>query len=249
MGDPKKIRKKYSTPTHPWQKDRIEEEIALKKEYGLKNKREIWVVASKLNKFKDQFKTLNAQTGTQAEKEKEQLKDKLLSLGLIKTDSPLGVVLGLDTKDLMERRLQTIVLRKNLARSINQARQFIVHRHIMVGRKKVTSPSYIVKVGEENQVSFVQTSTLSDPSHPERYEEVPKGREVKKKKEEKKKEEVAAFEEVPVDEEEIVKEIDSKKEEPKEEEVKQTEESKEESAPKKKKETPKSQKEEGEKQK
>ncbi|MBC8500609.1 MAG: 30S ribosomal protein S4 [Nanoarchaeota archaeon] len=229
MGDPKKIRKKYSTPTHPWQKDRIEEEIALKKEYGLKNKREIWVVASKLNKFKDQFKTLNAQTGTQAEKEKEQLKDKLLSLGLIKTDSPLGVVLGLDTKDLMERRLQTIVFRKNLARSINQARQFIVHRHIIAGGKKVTSPSYIVKVGEENQVSFVQTSTLSDPSHPERYEEVPKGRGVKKKKEEKKKEEV------PVDEEEIVKEIDSKKEEPKDPEVKQTEESKEESAPKKRK--------------
>ena len=39
MGDPKKARKKYSTPIHPWQKFRIDDEKAIIKEYGMKNKK------------------------------------------------------------------------------------------------------------------------------------------------------------------------------------------------------------------
>ena len=38
MGDPKKIRKKYSTPKHPWEGARIEEEKKLLKDYGIKKK-------------------------------------------------------------------------------------------------------------------------------------------------------------------------------------------------------------------
>ncbi|WP_231434132.1 hypothetical protein [Candidatus Nanopusillus massiliensis] len=35
-------RKTWESPGHLWQKDRIEEERQLLKQYGLKNKREIW---------------------------------------------------------------------------------------------------------------------------------------------------------------------------------------------------------------
>ena len=59
MGDPKKIRKKYSTPSHPWQKARIDEEKVVKRDFGLKNKKEIWIIASKLKTFKDTLKRLN----------------------------------------------------------------------------------------------------------------------------------------------------------------------------------------------
>ena len=41
MGDPKKIRKSYRTPSHPWQKQRIVEEDELLKTYGIKNKTHI----------------------------------------------------------------------------------------------------------------------------------------------------------------------------------------------------------------
>ena len=34
MGDPKKLRKKYEPPRHPWQASRIESEKILFKEYG-----------------------------------------------------------------------------------------------------------------------------------------------------------------------------------------------------------------------
>lgn len=215
MGDPKKIRRKYSTPSHPWQKVRIEEEIVLKREYGLKNKKEIWIMDSMLKNFRNQVKRLYTMGGKQAEIEKEQIKTKLLSLGLLKSESSLDTILGLGVKDIMERRLQTILLRKNLARSMNQARQFIVHRHIIIAGKKITSPSYLVKIGEEAQISFVDSSAFADPNHPERYEEETPMKKKEKPKEgkkpkEKETEAIAAFEEVHKTEEDIVKDIKPK---------------------------------------
>ena len=40
MGKPKFSRKKYETPSHPWEEDRIKLENELIKKYGLKNKSE-----------------------------------------------------------------------------------------------------------------------------------------------------------------------------------------------------------------
>ena len=38
MGDPVRIKKKFSKPSHPWRKEKIEEEKILLDDYGLKNK-------------------------------------------------------------------------------------------------------------------------------------------------------------------------------------------------------------------
>jgi len=194
MGDPKKPKKKYSTPTHPWEKTRIEEEKILVKEYGIKNKKELWKLESKLKNFKDQIKKLVSLTDEQAEKEKVQLMKKLHSLGLIKENAQPGDVLGLSLRDIMERRLQTIVFKKGLARSIKQSRQFIVHGHIFVGDKKVTVPNYLVKVTDESSLSFDPKSSLSDKMHPERIE-LKKAEKVKKVKGKKKEEEEIISEE------------------------------------------------------
>ncbi|MBW2970676.1 30S ribosomal protein S4 [Candidatus Woesearchaeota archaeon] len=160
MGDPKRHRKKYSTPVHPWQKARIEDEKQLIEEYGLKNKREIWKMVSKLKSFSKQAKSLVARTSTQGEREKQQLMSRLQSLNLLPEDADLDDVLGLETKDIMERRLQTIVFRKGLAKSMNQARQFIVHGHILIGERKLTAPSYLVKKDEENEVALVPGTNI-----------------------------------------------------------------------------------------
>ena len=51
MGNPKRHRKKYSTPAHPWQRARIEEERELSKEYGFKNKKEMIFILNKNGEF------------------------------------------------------------------------------------------------------------------------------------------------------------------------------------------------------
>ena len=58
MGDPKFSRKKYETPSHPWQADRIKEENELIKKYGLKNKKEVWKVKSLLRNFRRDRKSV-----------------------------------------------------------------------------------------------------------------------------------------------------------------------------------------------
>jgi len=168
MGDIKKPKKKYATPSHPWQKERIDEEKILSKDYGLANKKEIWRMSSKLKHFKDRAKALTARRDKQADIEASQLLTRLRKYGLIQETATLDNILELNTKDLMERRLQTILARKGLARSLKQARQFITHNHIMVGGKLMTVPSYITSIEEEAQITFMARSSLSNPDHPER---------------------------------------------------------------------------------
>src|SRR3989339_196857 len=168
MGDPKKHRKKYSAPRHPWKKERIEEERELVRQYGTKNKHELWKMNSKLKKFKEQAKLLITQSTAQAAKEKKQLFDKLCAYGFLDADADLGDVLTISMKDVMERRLQTRLVRLALARTVKQARQFITHCHVKVAGKVITSPSYLVKVTEDTQISFVESSALFSTEHPER---------------------------------------------------------------------------------
>jgi len=185
LGDPRRIRRKFDKPSHPWQGDRITEEKALIEEYGLHNKKEIWRMQTRLKRFKDQVKSIASRIDKQAKLEEKQLVDKLTSLGLMKQNDPLDVILGLANKDIFERRLQTLLVRKGLARSMSQARQFITHGHIIVDKKKITFPSYIVSVKEEALVEFVSTSTLSNIDHPERIiKEIIKEKPGKKKKSE-----------------------------------------------------------------
>jgi small subunit ribosomal protein S4 len=154
MGDPKRLRKKYSTPNHPWQKLRIEEEQVLMKDYFTKNKKELWMMASKLKNFKNRVKSLVPKHDAQAELEKKQLMERIESLGLIKTGAKLEDVLGLTIKELMERRLQTVVFRKGFAKTIKNARQLVTHGHVYIDNKLISSPSYLVSVKEEQLVKI-----------------------------------------------------------------------------------------------
>ncbi len=168
MGDPRKIRRKFSRPLQPWRTDRITSENKLVKEYGLKNKREIWKAQSMLTAFTNKAKDLVAATGKQADTERVQLMTRLARIGLVQSGGGLDDVLGLNLQNILNRRLQTMVLKKGLAKTPTQARQFIVHEHITIGNKKITAPSYIVNVSEEPHLAFVSTSVLTNAAHPAR---------------------------------------------------------------------------------
>lgn len=168
MGDIKKQKKKFSEPAHPWQKERIDAEKEMLKQYGLRRKYEIWKMDSMLKKFLNRAKTIIAQRNPQSELEKKQMLERLYSLGLLKQNSRVEDVLNLTIKDLMERRLQTLVARKQMAITMLQARQFITHEYIAIGPKKITAPSYLVSVQEEQQIrlvkplNIVQAQAVSD---------------------------------------------------------------------------------------
>nr|NLD41003.1 30S ribosomal protein S4 [Actinomycetales bacterium] len=63
----------------------------------------------------------------------------------------LGVT-GENLVEILEMRLDALVMRAGFARTIAQARQFVVHRHILVDGKIVDRPSFRVKPGQVLQV-------------------------------------------------------------------------------------------------
>jgi len=156
MGHPRRITKKYSTPKHPWRAERIKEEKEIGRKYGLKNKKEIWKAHASLRAARHQARTLLTQRTAQSDVERAQLLARLVRLGLLKPDAGIDDILALTTRDLLDRRLQTIVYKQGRASTIDQARQFITHGHVLLKNKKVTSPSYLVKAEEENQISLIR---------------------------------------------------------------------------------------------
>lgn len=55
---------------------------------------------------------------------------------------------GKNLVELLETRLDALVLRAGFARTIAQARQMVVHRHILVDGVRVDRPSFLVKPGQ-----------------------------------------------------------------------------------------------------
>lgn len=54
---------------------------------------------------------------------------------------------------LLEQRLDAVVWRAGIGRTIYQARQFVTHNHILVNGKRVNKPSYRVRPGDVVEVS------------------------------------------------------------------------------------------------
>jgi small subunit ribosomal protein S4 len=175
MGDPKFCRRKYDTPSHPWEGERIKQENELVAKYGLKNKKEIWKAQSLLRHFRERARTLQARVrigDPQATKEMKELIDRLTRAGLLTPEqSTLDDVLALNIEGVLSRRLQTLAYIKGLSFTPNQARQFIVHGHISIGSRKVTIPSYMVKKEEEEHIAYNTRSPIANELHPARPKE------------------------------------------------------------------------------
>ena len=172
MGDPKFSRRKYETPSQPWEGERIKAENELLQKYGLKNKRELWTAQSFVRRLRAQSRDLQARLRTgdpQAEKETEEMLARCARMALLpKEGASLNDVLALNTEAVLARRFQTIVYRKGYAFTPKQARQLIVHGHASVSGRKVTIPGYMVKRGEEESIEYYVTSPLTDDMHPAR---------------------------------------------------------------------------------
>ncbi len=172
MGQPKFQRKNYDTPSHPWQGDRIKAENEIKHKFGLKNKREIWKAQTRLREIRGQARGLISRTRNphddQASSEAKLLLTRLHRQGYVGEEAGLNDVLGLDVDRILARRLQSQVYLKGLARTPKQARQFISHGCVLIGERRVTVPSYVVRRDEEDKITIDPRKSVSSPEHPVR---------------------------------------------------------------------------------
>ena len=169
MGDPKFPSKHYNTPSHPWQKVRMEQESNLMHQYGLKNKKEIWRADTKVREMRRQARKLTAKSSeTQAQKEKVLLLAKLNRLGMLEQDSALEDVLRMNPENILDRRLQTQVYLQGLSSTVKQARQLIVHGHISVDGAVTRVPGMTVTRLQEKNIVYSPSSALNSDLHPVR---------------------------------------------------------------------------------
>lgn len=153
----KKQRKKYERPLKPWSITRLEAEHKLINDYGLRRKREIWRAEAILRGFRRLARKLVAKKD---KKEEQILLNKLETFGLIGKGSTLDDVLALTVEKILDRRLQTIVIKKGLANTMQQARQFIVHGHIAIDSRRVRWPSTLIPIAQEGKIDFYNKSKL-----------------------------------------------------------------------------------------
>ncbi|MFB5613804.1 MAG: 30S ribosomal protein S4 [Candidatus Nitrosomaritimum yanchengensis] len=162
MGDPKYPRRVWRKPKRPLNYDLKMEELKTLGTFGLRTKRELWKAHTKLSSVRKQARSLLAlQQDVRQEKEPILMKS-LAKIGLVSNDATLDDVLNLQVNDLLTRRLQTLVFKKFGFKTPYQARQAVVHGHIMIGDRIVNIPSYTVTTTEEDSIRFTPESKFPE---------------------------------------------------------------------------------------
>ena len=87
---------------------------------------------------------------------------RLKKYGILENNTEtLEQILSLKIQDFLERRLQTLVFKKGLAKSIHHSRVLIRQRHISINNDLVDIPSFLVRIESQDKLGFFSKSPLA----------------------------------------------------------------------------------------
>jgi small subunit ribosomal protein S4 len=154
LGAPRRNRKKFSKPKIRWDIERINADNAMLKEYGLKNMKELWKVQTEVSRVRRNVRSLLSEASPENAAIQQRLLGRLTRYKVVQHGATLDNILDVNEDAFLSRRLQTIVFKRGMARSIKQARQLITHGFISIGGKRVNKPGYAVSDAEESMIGF-----------------------------------------------------------------------------------------------
>merc|ERR1712086_459977 len=153
--------KTSKTPRRAYDKERLDAELKMIGTFGLKNKREIWrngLILSKVRAVARNLLTMDEKDPRRIFEGQAPMR-RMIRYGILDEDKQrLDYVLALKVEDFLERRLQTLVFSRGLAKSIHHARVLIRQRRIRVGNQLVNVPSFNVRTSSEKHIDFSTNS-------------------------------------------------------------------------------------------
>lgn len=161
MGAPRRNRKKFQKPADMWNKERIESEHKLRDDYGLKNLNELWRATSEIRRIRRNVRAVLS--GKVSEATGKELISRLSRYGMVKEGAILDDLLVITPQNVLDRRLQSLVYRKGMAKTTKQARQLVAHGFIAVNGKRAKSPGYMVSKTEESRITYYKPINLEQP--------------------------------------------------------------------------------------
>jgi len=119
-----------------------------------------------LKKYRREARRLLSLTEEERREDAEKILARLQRMGLLTKNTALDDILSLGVKDVLERRLQSIVLRKGLAYTMPQSRQLITHGYIALNGRRISSPSYLVYKEQESHIVYAKKIDIRPPKQP-----------------------------------------------------------------------------------
>nr|GME10170.1 40S ribosomal protein S9-2 [Ipomoea batatas] len=138
--------KTFKKPRRPYEKERLDAELKLVGEYGLRCKRELWRVQYALSRIRNNARMLLTLDEKDPRRifEGDALLRRMNRYGLLdESQNKLDYVLALTVENFLERRLQTLVFKAGMAK---------------VGRQVVNVPSFMVRLDSQKHIDFSLTS-------------------------------------------------------------------------------------------
>nr|AGV54486.1 40S ribosomal protein S9-2-like protein [Phaseolus vulgaris] len=153
--------KTFKKPRRPYEKERLDAELKLVGEYGLRCKRELWRVQYALSRIRNNARNLLTLDEKNPRRifEGEALLRRMFRYGLPRRD-PEQTRLRPRThcRELPRASPPDPRLQSGMAKSIHHARVLIKQRHIRVGRQVVNIPSFLGRGDSQKHIDFSLTS-------------------------------------------------------------------------------------------
>lgn len=161
----RRYKKVTNKPKNPFEKKRFESELKTINKYGLKSKVELWkyqLLIAKLKKISGKVlrNEIDYDSSAVVSKKYNLLWFCFKFNLLLESESGLEYVLRVSLEQMLERRIQFLIVRLGMATTCHEARIKLLHKRVMFKTQSIDKPSFLVRKSNEDKIKFMKEDRI-----------------------------------------------------------------------------------------